>query len=171
MRPLKAPLRREDAVVCPKSQSDEVSKILQETDDRNNSSAEEIKHAMYANALKFTSFCDDYRDGKLALILDARVLAERDDVRPRALNEHTATTDYFASFILCNKPLYGSVGLQFQQEKVFVENIQIVKSINEIIPTAFVWLYVGNDPVKERIIAKGIYFNSLRAPSNASLVS
>src|ERR1700731_1233317 len=117
---------------------------------------------MYANALKFTSFCDDYRDGKLALILDVRVLAELDDVRPRALDEHATTMDYFASLILCNKPLYGSVGLQFQQEKVFVGNIQIVKNVDEVIPTAFVWLYVGNNPIKERIISNGVYFNSIK---------
>jgi hypothetical protein len=30
------------------------------------------------------------------------------------------------------------------------------------LPTAFVWLYVGNDAPKERFVAKGVYFNSIK---------
>ena len=152
-------------MVRPKSQSERHLEILKNLNDVVNVSRESRKQVQYRDSLKNICFLDDYRDGQLALILDFDLTAKGKHVGPGICEGHAVAVDNITAFILGNDSLDVSVRDQFEQQEVFVRNIELVKGPDNAVVPSLVWLNVGNNGLEEGG-AGDIYFSPLQGTFN-----
>jgi hypothetical protein len=147
--------------MCAKSQSERQSEILQKLQDVGDVLREAREHAQYFEALKNACFLDGYCEGSLALILNMNVALESDDVGSGICDGHTTSVQNLTVLISYNDSLDANVWGGFEQQEVFVKDIEFVKGIDNASLPSSVRLYVGSDFIKERR-ASGIYFSPMK---------
>lgn len=133
-----------------KSQSDDLrEELLQQLHNIQDDYSKRREHVRYIHAISGRSLVEDYRDGNVALILDVPAGLNGNKVwRFLGSPPSTAPLD-FTSFIFQLNAINGGKTHNWDQEPMFVENVEFVNGADGGIIPSVVRLYIGNDEFKE----------------------
>ena len=138
------------------------SESTQSFDDILSAFREVLKVSNYRHALEHgdLNLGKHYIDGDLALILHFAAGSEIEKECSVPGNGEGIPCNDLPILILHNDVLNNTNAHQWSQQPVLIRNVQIVKEFEKTIPTDYVRLYIGDNPVKESR-AKNVYFSIL----------
>ena len=143
-----------------KSQSD-VSDAIQEINDASRNFREVLQVTQYRHALKQAniSLAEHYINGELAMIFDIVFQRESGGVWAISRNGVRIPGNHVTFLIFDNNIHDVAHSGYWDEQPVFVRNVQIVKHLNKTISTDHVRSYVGDNPIK-KFRTENVYFSS-----------
>jgi hypothetical protein len=145
--------------MCAKSQELD---ILQEMNDAESRFRKIVKQSGYWDRLNKFGVMENYKNGKLAIILNCVFHLDENFVRPVFHDGPSIPSEIFAMLILQAQTFDMGNVESWEQEPVLVRDIQIVDATQQMIPIiSSVRLYVGDNPFEE-CGTKGVYFSPLK---------
>ena len=123
--------------MCAQNQSN----ILQQFHNLSDYIGKVIEHSRYVEMACRRSFAEEYANGRLALVL--YVPSIRDSDIPRRAIHSTPSVPFFdiPAFIFKFNSINGQVVDDWQEQPVFVQNVESVNGPNGLIPSA-IRLYI-----------------------------
>jgi len=108
-----------------------------------------------------SSILNNYVDAQFAVLLDANIPIERDDVWPNALDGRAKTVHSFTISLLYDNVANTRERLNTEPKKMFVANVDFVKRVDNTVLPSVVGLHGGHNHLEDFGLRSGVYVNTV----------